>query len=82
MRPYTIETVKNLAERGCKNLLVITPGFAADCLETLEEIAGENAEVFRHHGGENFVVVPCLNDSEGGMNVIASVVRRELSGWA
>ena len=81
LTPYTIETVKNLAERGCKNLMVITPGFAADCLETLEEIAGENAEVFRHHGGENFVVVPCLNDSDAGMNVIASIVRRELSGW-
>jgi protoporphyrin/coproporphyrin ferrochelatase len=81
LTPYTIETVKNLAEQGCKNLLVIAPGFAADCLETLEEIGGENAEVFKHHGGENFTLVPCLNDSEGGMRVISGIVQRELSGW-
>jgi protoporphyrin/coproporphyrin ferrochelatase len=81
LTPYTIETVKGLAERGVRNLLVITPGFAADCLETLEEIAGENAEVFKHHGGENFALVPCLNDSEGGMHVISSIVQRELMGW-
>jgi ferrochelatase len=81
LTPYTIETVKGLAERGCKNLLVITPGFSADCLETLEEIAVENAAVFREHGGENFAVVPCLNDSAPGMKVIEAVVRRELLGW-
>jgi ferrochelatase len=81
LTPYTIETVKNLAERGCKSLLVITPGFSADCLETLEEIAVENAAVFREHGGENFAAVPCLNDSEPGMKVIEAVVRRELQGW-
>ena len=57
------------------------PGFAADCLETLEEIAGENAEIFRHAGGENFAAIPCLNDSPDGMRVIAHVVRRELAGW-
>jgi protoporphyrin/coproporphyrin ferrochelatase len=81
LKPYTIETVKELAERGCKNLLVITPGFAADCLETLEEIVGENAEVFRHHGGQQFAAVPCLNDSDAGMSVISSIVTRELQGW-
>jgi protoporphyrin/coproporphyrin ferrochelatase len=82
LTPYTIETVKELAERGVKRLLVITPGFAADCLETLEEIAGENAEVFRHHGGTDFAVVPCLNDSDGGTHLISQIVTRELSGWA
>jgi protoporphyrin/coproporphyrin ferrochelatase len=81
LKPYTDETVKSLAERGVKNLAVMTPGFAADCLETLEEIAGENAEIFRHHGGENFAAIPCLNDSEAGMRVIEHVVRRELMGW-
>jgi ferrochelatase len=60
---------------------VITPGFAADCLETLEEIAVENAEIFHRHGGENFAAMPCLNDSELGMDVIETVVRRELMGW-
>jgi ferrochelatase len=81
LKPYTDATVKALAERGVKNLAVVTPGFAADCLETLEEIAGENAEIFRHAGGENFAAIPCLNDSEAGMAVIAHLVRRELQGW-
>jgi protoporphyrin/coproporphyrin ferrochelatase len=81
LQPYTIETVQQLAENGCKNLLVITPGFSADCLETLEEIAVENAGVFKEHGGENFAVVPCLNDTDAGVKVIETVVRRELQGW-
>ena len=81
LKPYTDATVKTLAEKGVKNLAVIMPGFAADCLETLEEIAMENAEIFRHAGGENFVAVPCLNDSPGGMAVIRDVVGRELKGW-
>jgi ferrochelatase len=81
LKPYTDATVKALAEKGVKNLAVITPGFAADCLETLEEIAMENAEIFRHAGGENFAAIPCLNDSEGGMAVIRDIVLRELKGW-
>ena len=81
LKPYTDATVKALAARGIKKLAVITPGFSADCLETLEEIAGENAEYFRHAGGENFAAIPCLNDGEGGMRVISSLVLRELQGW-
>jgi ferrochelatase len=81
LQPYTDATVRRLAEAGVKNLAVITPGFAADCLETLEEIAVENAEIFHQHGGENFAAMPCLNDSELGMDVIETVVRRELMGW-
>lgn len=81
LKPYTDETVKALAERGVKNLGVVTPGFVADCLETLEEIGVENAEIFKHNGGENFAAIPCLNDTAPGMAVIAHVVRRELQGW-
>ena len=81
LKPYTDATVKALAERGVKNLAVITPGFSSDCLETLEEIAMENAEIFRHAGGENFAAIPCLNDSAGGIAVIRDVVERELQGW-
>jgi len=81
LKPYTDATMKALAERGVKNIAVIMPGFAADCLETLEEIAMENAEIFKHAGGENFVAIPCLNDSERGMAVIRDVVLRELKGW-
>ncbi|MEA2929722.1 MAG: protoporphyrin/coproporphyrin ferrochelatase [Hyphomicrobiales bacterium] len=81
LQPYTAETVKALAERGVKNLAVVTPGFVAHCLETLEEIAGENAEIFHHHGGVNFAAIPCLNDSAAGIAVIEHVVTRELQGW-
>src|SRR5262245_24611964 len=81
LKPYTDATVAALAQKGVKNLAVVTPGFAADCLETLEEIAGENAEIFRHNGGINFAAIPCLNDSEAGMRVIRHVAARELAGW-
>jgi ferrochelatase len=81
IKPYTDATVKSLAERGVKSVAVITPGFSADCLETLEEIAMENAEIFRHAGGENFVAVPCLNDTPAGMAVIRDIVTRELKSW-
>ena len=81
LQPYTDMTVKRLAKEGVKNLVVITPGFAADCLETLEEIAVENAEIFKHNGGKNFTHIACLNDSEPGMLVIWTVVLRELKGW-
>jgi ferrochelatase len=81
LQPYTDKTVEALAKRGVKNLAVVTPGFAADCLETLEEIAVENADIFRAHGGENFAAIPCLNDSEGGMAVLSHLVVRELQGW-
>jgi protoporphyrin/coproporphyrin ferrochelatase len=81
LKPYTIETVKALAKRGVKNLVVITPGFASDCLETLEEIAVENAHVFKRYGGKNFAAIPCLNDSEAGMLMIWQLAMRELKGW-
>jgi len=81
LKPYTDMTVKGLAEKGVKNLAVITPGFASDCLETLEEIAMENADIFKEAGGENFAHIPCLNDSERGMAVIRDIVGRELMGW-
>ncbi len=81
LKPYTDMTVKELGESGVKNIAIITPGFAADCLETLEEIAMENASIFKTAGGENFAAIPCLNDSADGMKVIETVVRRELAGW-
>ena len=81
LEPATDRTVKSLAKRGVKKLAVITPGFSADCLETLEEIAMENAHIFRRHGGEKFAAIPCLNDSAPGMLVIWQLVLRELKGW-
>jgi protoporphyrin/coproporphyrin ferrochelatase len=81
IKPYTDATMQRLAGEGVKNIAVITPGFAADCLETLEEIGMENAEIFKHAGGENFAAIPCLNDSAPGMAVIRDIVTRELKGW-
>lgn len=81
VKPYTADTVKRLAKSGVQSIAVITPGFSADCLETLEEIAQENAEIFRHNGGEEFSAIPCLNDSDPGMDVIRQLVLRELQGW-
>ena len=80
LQPYTDETVKALAQRGVKSLAVVTPGFVADCLETLEEIAVENAEIFHQNGGADFAAIPCLNDGEAGMGVIRHLVLRELQG--
>jgi protoporphyrin/coproporphyrin ferrochelatase len=81
LEPYTINVVKALARRGVKNLAVITPGFSADCLETLEEINVENARVFKRHGGQNFAAIPCLNDSEAGMQLLSQLATAELRGW-
>jgi len=81
LEPATIETVASLAKQGVKSIAVITPGFAADCLETLEEIAGDNARVFKENGGEHFAALPCLNDSAEGMQVVRHLAERELKGW-
>ncbi len=81
LQPYTDKTIEKLAKDGVRRIAVVTPGFSADCLETLEEIAQENAEIFRHNGGEQFAAIPCLNDSDGGMDVIRQLVLRELQGW-
>src|SRR4051794_36800905 len=81
LQPYTDKTVERLAKEGVRRIAVITPGFSADCLETLEEIAQENAEIFEHNGGEQFSAIPCLNDSAPGMDVIRTLVLRELQGW-
>jgi protoporphyrin/coproporphyrin ferrochelatase len=81
LQPYTDKTIEQLAKDGVRRIAVVMPGFAADCLETLEEIAQENAEIFKHNGGEQFAAIPCLNDSEPGMDVIRQLVLRELQGW-
>lgn len=81
LKPYTADVVAGLAKAGVKSLAVVTPGFAADCLETLEEIAIGAGERFRAAGGANFAALPCLNDSPEGMAMIETLVRRELAGW-
>ncbi len=81
IRPYADETVRDLARSGGKSLCMITPGFAADCLETLEEVAIGLRDVFLGEGGERFSAVACLNDGEPGMAMLAALATRELRGW-
>jgi protoporphyrin/coproporphyrin ferrochelatase len=81
LQPYTAGEIKDLAANGTKGLVVIAPGFSADCLETLYELNVECREIFLAHGGENFALIPCLNDSELGMMLIHELVARELKGW-
>jgi ferrochelatase len=81
IKPYTDKTVEALAKKGVKSMAIIAPGFSADCLETLEELDGENRHIFEGHGGEKFTYIPCLNDTDLGMGVIQAVVERELKGW-
>jgi len=81
LQPYTDKTVEQLAKDGVKRLAIVNPGFVSDCLETLEEIAGEAGEIFHEHGGEHFSHIPCLNDTPAGMRVIHKIALRELQGW-
>jgi len=81
LQPYTDKTVEQLARKGTKRIAIVNPGFVSDCLETLEEIAVQNRELFLRRGGERFAHIPCMNDSPEGMRVIEAVVRRELAGW-
>jgi protoporphyrin/coproporphyrin ferrochelatase len=64
-----------------KTLAVATPGFSADCIETLEELGIRGRETFRRTGGEQFALLDCLNDSHEGMDMLTQLVSRELAGW-
>jgi ferrochelatase len=81
LRPYTDDTVKVLAAQGVKQLDVVCPGFAVDCLETIEEISGENAEYFTHAGGESLRYIPALNDSDAHVEALLPLLQRQGSGW-
>jgi ferrochelatase len=81
LQPYTAETIAELAGAGVRNLAVLTPGFASDCVETLEEIAMQGAETFHEHGGENFCLIPCLNGTDASIAMLAGIIQRELQGW-
>lgn len=82
LQPYTDKTLEQLAKDGVKNVSVITPGFAADCLETLEEIDMEAREAFIDAGGEKFSMVPCLNADPDHITVLTNLAKTKLlSGW-
>ena len=80
LQPYTDHELERLPRDGKKRLVIFTPAFVADCLETLEEIAGEGKEQFLHAGGESFRHVPCLNDSPAYLRFLEKRVRRWLAG--
>ena len=81
LQPYTDKTLEALPGQGITRVATINPGFVSDCLETLEEIAGEGREIFEEAGGTHYTHIACLNDSPEGMSVIETLVRRELQGW-
>lgn len=81
LQPYTDATIKQLAASGVRAMAVVAPGFAADCLETLEELDVENRGYFLAGGGRSFTYIPALNDSAEGVGVLDALARRELAGW-
>ena len=81
LEPYCSVTLQELPATGIKNVDVICPGFAADCLETLEEIQMENKDLFIEAGGENFNYIPCLNDDEDHMVALCEVLTAHMFGW-
>ena len=81
LQPYTDHTLEALAAQGVKSVQVICPGFSADCLETLEEIAMENRAVFLEAGGERYEYIPCLNDDAAHMEMLAALVAQHTQGW-
>lgn len=81
LQPYAQQTVEALPAQGVKKLLIISPGFASDCVETLEELSIGLKETFLEGGGEDFAVVPCLNDSDRSIAMLRSLTLRELQGW-
>jgi len=81
LQPYTDIVIPQLAQRGVRKLDVICPGFAADCLETLEEVALRYAEDFRRAGGETLRYIPALNECDAHIDLLERLVRRELHDW-
>ena len=78
LKPYTDKTLEKLPKEGKKNILVICPGFSSDCVETLEEISIQGKESFIKSGGENFEMVPCLNDSEDHISLLKHLITKNL----
>jgi ferrochelatase len=81
LQPYTDKTLRALAREGVRHIAVVMPGFAADCLETLEEMGMQNRDLFLGHGGNRYDVIPCLNDSAIGIDMLHALIAQELAGW-
>lgn len=81
LKPYTDDTLLALPGEGIRKIAVVCPGFAADCLETLEEVAMEGRDEYLGAGGTDFAYLPCLNASDTGMAMLERIIGRELAGW-
>ena len=81
LEPATDDTLVGEAKQGTRRLAVAAPGFSADCLETLEELAIQGREQFTEAGGTHFAALACLNARDAGMTMLEGLVRRELAGW-
>ena len=81
LKPYTSEILKELPSKGIKDIHIISPGFSADCLETLEELEEENREYFIESGGEKYKYIPCLNDNKEHLDFIAHLITKNTQGW-
>lgn len=81
LKPYTAGTIEALGKQGVKRLDIFCPGFPADCLETLEEIAMEGCEIFKHAGGQHYHAIPCLNGHQTWINALKIMSLENLGGW-
>jgi ferrochelatase len=82
LEPATDATLAALPGKGVKKVAIVAPGFSADCLETLEELAIRGREAFLAAGGSRFAYLPCLNDSPGGIDMLRTILSEELAGWS
>jgi ferrochelatase len=81
LKPYTLQTLLNYAKQGVQRVDVVCPGFASDCLETLEEIGIECKEAFLSAGGKEFHLIPCLNERDDWIHALADIALSNLAGW-
>jgi protoporphyrin/coproporphyrin ferrochelatase len=82
LKPYTAPTIEKLSKEGCQRIDIFCPGFPADCLETLEEIAMEAREIFLEHGGKDYRYIPCLNSHSKWIDVLNEIAHHHLQGWS
>ena len=78
LKPYTDKTLENLPNEGVKNVLAICPGFSSDCVETLEEILIQGKESFLEAGGQNFDMIPCLNDNDDHIKLLSNLIKKNI----
>jgi ferrochelatase len=81
LKPYTDDVLEKLAKKGVKRVAVALPGFTADCLETIDEIGHESAEVFHKAGGETLRAIPCLNEHPKWIEAMELILRNEAANW-